>query len=137
MDFRQIIDSIYGGLTVWIPEFSLALAVAAFACSAVAALLAARTATRVQALRDRLAASPPGSMDSLSKRVESLTTMLDEQGTALAELAQKVKMQRVRTAANHVRESRSDGELPDPYREPDAWRDAVNSRLARARIGGP
>ena len=114
-------------------EFLLASGALAFALSVAAALFAARIAVRVRDLQEMLHQLPIGSTGLLAKRVESLDTKVEELGIALSELAQKVKMQRVRTAANHVREK--DDAMPDPYRDPDGWRRAMNERLSRAKIG--
>jgi hypothetical protein len=41
---------------------------------------------------------------------------------------------KVRSASSHA--TRSDNELPDPYRDPDGWRRAMNTRLAMNKVNG-
>lgn len=106
-------------------EFSIVLIAIGLAIWLTLALLVARIAARVRALEDRYALSSPSA-------IESLRTVQQEQADALAALANRVKMQRVRTAVNHVQEDR-DG-LPDPHKDPDAWRKAMNAKLALTRI---
>lgn len=106
-------------------------AVLAFVLSLVAAFFAARSAALARAALDRCTSLSSSAPASLTKRVDSLQEKLDEYGSALETVAQKVKMQRVRTAANHVRET----EGPNPHTQPDEWRAWMNDRLARARLG--
>lgn len=110
-------------------EFSLALAAAACLLAILACLCVARIAVRVRELQDVQAVSASSSPESLRLRVDSLTTQLEEVAVALGDLAQRVKMQKVRNAANHVRD-----EMPDPYRDPDGWRRAMNSKLSRGKV---
>jgi hypothetical protein len=49
-------------------------------------------------------------------------------------VANRVKMMKVRGAANHVREDRP-SETPDPYKNPDAWRLWMNNQMARGKVG--
>lgn len=51
---------------------------------------------------------------------------MDELETTLEVLANRVKMMRVRTAANHVKDQPTE---PDPYKDPEAWRKAMNLKL--------
>jgi len=80
----------------------------------------------VRAARDAAASlrAPPHLSES---RLKSLETSVAEQADALLEVANRVKMQRVRNAANHATGQPST--MPDPYRDPDGWRKAMNSRL--------
>jgi hypothetical protein len=108
--------------------FSLAWLVLLSLLSLVGLARLAQLVVTVSGLRDRLArceVSPNA----------SLTSRLDELESAVEVVANRVKMQRVRAAALHAT-SKSDRstELPDPYREPDAWRSAVNSQLARGKL---
>lgn len=73
-------------------------------------------------------------LESLDRRLhllESSTRSLQDSATSQAEtleqLANRVKMQRVRNAVNHAAR---DNDEPDPYRDPNAWRQAMNKRLA-------
>lgn len=101
------------------------LSVLGFFLSVLAATLAALSATRVRELLDELQRFPGSRLKSLE------TSLADTQG-ALEEVANRVKMMKVRNAANH---SDSRGALPDPYKDPDGWRKAMNSRLSAARLG--
>lgn len=119
---------------MWKPEFLLVLSALAFVLSLAAALFAARAASRVTELQDRLGRLSNSSSASLLKRVESAESKIEEVAVILGELAQKVKMMKVRNATHHVREGAAPGSEPDPYREPDRWRDWANDRLARAKL---
>ena len=121
--------------------FSFAMSVVVPALSVTGALFAALAVIRLRELLERVT-SCEQSLSDLSKLYSSssssaLSTRLSECEESLTVLANRVKMQRVRTAANHADESNrknADG-LPDPYKDPDAWRNAVNSRLARGKFG--
>jgi hypothetical protein len=78
----------------------------------------------VQELRDR----PESSQVS---RIKSLETSLAETNDALAAVANRVKMMRVRSAANHTAD-RDDS--PDPYKDPDRWRQSINKQIALGRL---
>lgn len=105
--------------------FSGALAATALVLSIIALRSAARAAAQAP---DSLAAR----LSSTESGMRSLRGALDETQSALEEVANRVKMQRVRTAANHVKEPSE----PDPYKNPEEWRKAMNSRLARQKLGG-
>lgn len=105
-------------------DFSFALSVAACFLSLLAAFSAVRTAVALRELQDRW----PHLSES---RLDSLETSLAEQADALQAVANRVKMQRVRNAANHVGTTTAE---PDPYKDPDAWRQAMNKRIAAQRI---
>lgn len=109
-------------------EFSIASSVIALVISIVATLVAARTASRVQALRDRFARLPVS-------RLESLATAQAELAETMEALANRVKMQRVRNAANHVPDL-AQSSVPDPHRDPDGWRKAMNAKLALGKLNG-
>jgi biopolymer transport protein ExbB/TolQ len=57
----------------------------------------------------------------------------NDQAEALTELANKLKMMRVRAS---TRASETTSDLPDPYRDPDGWRKAMTSKMAQAKVGG-
>jgi len=98
------------------------LSVVAFFLSLAGLLFSARSAIRVQELRDRLAVLP-------LSRLNSLETSLADTQDALAEVANRVKMMKVRNASSHVRGNNAD---PDPHTDPDAWRRVMNSKLSIA-----
>lgn len=96
------------------------LSVASFICCAAVVFWLVRLAIAVQELQ-RLRQL------SSASRMESLQTSLDETNAALEALANRVKMHRVRTALNHVKDPPAE---PDPYTDPDAWRRTMNKQLA-------
>lgn len=116
-------------------EFLLASSAIGFLLSMAAAFVSARTVVRVQALQDELVSWSKSSPASLISRVDSIDTKVEELGLTLSTLAQKYKMQKVRNAANHVAETGDAGAMPDPYRDADGWRKAMNAKIARAKVG--
>lgn len=109
-------------------EFSIALSATALVTSCGAILFLVRTVARVQALQDQFARLPVS-------RIESLATAQAELADTMEALANRVKMQRVRNAANHVPDQ-APSSIPDPHRDPDGWRKAMNAKLALARLNG-
>lgn len=109
---------------------------AGFFAALSAALSLACLTRAISAARDAKAATglPARALSSLTSRIESLEVSRDDQATAMTDLANRLKMIRVRSAANHA--SKPDGD-PDPYKEPERWRTVMNERLARSRVGGP
>lgn len=105
--------------------FFNALSVVACILSCGALYSAVRVVILVQAL---LAAKPPLS----ASRIASIETSLSETQDTLKDLANKVKMQRVRTAIHHDT-PQNDG--PDPYKDPDAWRKQMNRNLLGRKPG--
>lgn len=106
------------------PVFFNVLSVLGCFLSILAAISAAQSAIRVRELLDQLQVFP-------TSRLRLLETSLTETREGLEEVANRVKMMRVRNAANHTSEKSAD---PDPYRDPEAWRRAMNRKLAdRAR----
>lgn len=108
--------------------------IAGFVCALSAAvsihcLLRANYAAR---RAERAPASLQARLASAESRIESLLSSRDELTVALDALAQRVKMQRVRTAVDHATGPRG---LPDPYKNPDEWRAAVNSQFSRGKLG--
>ena len=98
---------------------SSALSVLAFFLSCGALFFSARSATAVRELQDRLHPLPLSRLSSLE------TSLADTQG-ALAEVVNRVKMMKVRNAANHVKR---ETEEPDPYKDPDLWRQMMNRKI--------
>lgn len=70
-----------------------------------------------------------------ASRIKSLTESHELTVDELKNLANRVKMQRVRSAADHATSSKSDGE-PDPIRDPDRWRAWMNKKIAMSRLNG-
>lgn len=108
-------------------DISSVLSATAFFLSIVATFCAARSVILARELREAVRCFPVS-------RLKSIETSLADTQDALTEVANRVKMQRVRSAANHVRQEREANTDPDPHREPDRWRDWMNSRLARAKL---
>lgn len=106
---------------------SFALIAVSFVLSLLALALAARAAKAVSELSAR-------SESWKASRVESLDARLTETEETLSQLANRVKMMRVRNSVNHTSDPKPNG-LPDPHRDPDGWRAAMNSRLARGKLG--
>jgi hypothetical protein len=106
--------------------FSIACIVASFLLSLLALKSAAGAAARLPDLQETR-------LRSIELRMESAAASLTETQEALQTVANKVKMMRVRAAATHTDEKPT-GE-PDPHREPDRWRDWMNTKIARKRVG--
>jgi biopolymer transport protein ExbB/TolQ len=84
----------FSGFPMWI-TFSFAL------LAIVACLLSIRAAVVAQNAA-RMMASQPAALRSLASKLQSTEQSLEETSEALKVLANRVKMQRVRTAANHT-----------------------------------
>lgn len=71
-----------------------------------------------------------------ASRINSLETSLRDTQDALEVVANRVKMQRVRTIATHATEttSRASGKNePDPHTDPEGWRTWMNAQLRKPR----
>jgi hypothetical protein len=103
-------------------------------CVLLASLCAVCAAVSVYsvAIAGQRQASLVRSTRSLESRVQSLETSSNEWTEELRLLANRVKMQRVRTAVAHT--DAQPGKLPDPYKDPDGWRNAMNKRLAASKL---
>jgi hypothetical protein len=62
-----------------------------------------------------------------------LRESLEATQVELERLTNRVKMQRVRNVTEHG--LKPTGDMPDPYREPNEWRAAMNRKLAQSRTG--
>ena len=131
MVFPQPIDSIYHKGSPCMSGFSIALPALCLLLSIVAAFFAARSARIAQDLRDRFERFKTQQMRSPSD-VGSLSARLDELESTMEVLANRVKMQKVRNAANHA--ERADAGLADPYKDPDRWRQQMNAQLSRDKF---
>lgn len=112
--------------------FSIALPAVCFLLSGAAALFAAKAVATVQDLRDLFERYRTQQTDSPSVS-GSLSARLDELESTVEVLANRVKMQRVRNAATHAEKETSRD--PDPYTDPDRWRQQMNARLTRDKFG--
>ena len=106
---------------MWSLIFSVSSALIASLSLAVA-VWSARTAIRVLVSQQ----APQRFNES---QLQSLRDSIAENADALSTLANKVKMMKVRAASNHS--EGSPGE-PDPYKEPDKWREQMQRKLGRA-----
>lgn len=104
---------------MWADSFNVWSVAICILCTLVAISAALRATLALESLHRKLR--------SVESQQRSMQTSLSEYSETLEGLAQRVKMQRVRNATNHIREKNSD---PDPYTSPDEWRKAINRRLA-------
>lgn len=92
------------------------------------ALAAAWNAHRAEAALSSLRAR----VRSCESHIESLRDSLDSTQTSLTSVANRLKMTKVRNAAEHVREDdgpkREPGE-PDSLKDPDGWRRWKNAQI--------
>lgn len=109
---------------MWLATFS-ALSVTVCIFSALATFWRAMTAARASESQARR-------LRSCESRVDSLKDSLESTQHALEIVANRLKMTRVRNAAEHVKGSSDE---PDPYKNPDEWRSMMNKRLAESRHG--
>ena len=77
-------------------------------------------------------ASERAKLRSYGSRIESLELSRDEAADLMLKMANSEKMKRVRAAQAHAVSPAGD---PDPYKQPDEWRKAMNLRLAEAKHG--
>jgi len=112
---------------LWTGTFFVLSVMACIACSAVS-LYAVRLATRAsESVRRRLS--------SCESRVELLEDSHREGLTLMADLANRLKMTRVRNANAHSAQSPDVSTDPDPYKDPEAWRKMMGRRMAEAKMG--
>lgn len=78
------------------------------------------------------AASLQKRLRSCESQIASMTTSQEELVQTVTDVANRVKMQRVRNIATHA--TGSPGE-PDPYKNPDEWRSMMTRKLALAKVG--
>jgi len=111
---------------MWLTFFSVstvAIACASLAISVFAALRAGRAL-----------ASPPQRLRSVESRLQSIEQLVEEHTQAMTDLANRLKMIKVRSATSHGSKT-SDG-LPDPYTDPDGWRKAMTAKIGMSRLNG-
>jgi len=111
---------------MWSATFSVSTAVVCVCC-AIIAVWSARNAARV-------AASPLAKLRSSESRIASLETSVSELTELQTELANRLKMMRVRNSTAGPRSSAET--IPDPHRDPDGWRKAMNLKIAQSRLQG-
>lgn len=109
---------------MWTTVFYALTATASVLCL-IGSIYVVRRATAAQAsLLKRLR--------SCESQNELLRISIEEMQHTVTEIANRVKMQTVRRAANHA--GGSSGE-PDPYRDPDGWRSMMSRKIALAKTG--
>lgn len=108
---------------MWI-VISSALSATLAVCCLIATFFVARRAARA-------AEWLPGKVASLESQLALQQRLTNDLAETLTELANRVKMQRVRNVVQHG----STTALPDPARDPEGWRKAMNRSLAERRIG--
>lgn len=110
--------------------FSIALPAICLLLSLAATFFAVKAVGAAQDLQDRFERFKTQQMRSPSES-GSLSARLDELESTVEVLANRVKMQKVRNAALHV--ERESG-LADPYKDPDRWRQQMNTQLSRDKF---
>lgn len=108
-------------------EFFYVAAAASWLFCLILAFLLARTAARVSEFEARVRSLNESPSESLSARLSEL-----EETVSL--LANRVKMMKVRNAVTHT--DKPNGAEPDPYRDPNGWRAAMNRRFAQGKLSG-
>jgi hypothetical protein len=99
------------------------------ALGSIGCLLAALSLAR----RAKVAAElPHQKVRSVESRLLLLERSLNDQQELLTELANKVKMTKLRNVVRHGSNGAAD---PDPYSQPDEWRKMMGKRLAEAKLG--
>ena len=111
---------------MWQGFFSVLSVSICILCAAVAIYSARRAIHASESLAPRVR--------FVESRLESLRASQEDAANTLVDLANRVKMQRVRTAVNHGNGKSDD---PDPYKDPDGWRKMMNSRIAANKFRSP
>lgn len=110
-------------------DFFSASSVALSICSVILASWSARSAKRV-------AESPPAKLRSIESRIASLEDSVSEWSQLTKDVANSVKMMKVRRMTAGPSSSGQPGDLPDPYKDPEGWRAAMNRRITAQRLNG-
>lgn len=84
----------------------------------------------------RVAELPRAKLRSIELRIESLENSVLEWSQTVTDLANSQKMTRVRAASKHASSDQTKDGMPDPYRDPDGWRKAMNKRIAMRGLNG-
>lgn len=106
------------------PDFSSVLSVLSCILASAALFSAVRTAIAVQELRAQLASSP-------LSRIASLETSHELMLETVTDLANRVKMMKVRNVLAHTDNAKA--KMPDAYRDPDGWRKAMNASILASK----
>lgn len=108
------------------PAIFCVLSAAVSILSALAAFSHAQRAARASAL-------PLEKALSVESRLLLVERSLNDASEVLTELANRVKMMKVRGSLRHIEDKPSE---PDPYKDPDGWRKMMNRRLAMNKLQG-
>jgi hypothetical protein len=103
-----------------------ALSAAIAAASCLGAFLSARRAAHDVEL-------PLVKLRSIESRTVLTERSLNDVSEVLTELSNRVKMMKVRGSLRHQDASPTE---PDPYKDPDGWRNMMNRKLAAAKLNG-
>jgi hypothetical protein len=76
---------------------------------------------------------PQAKLHFIESQLQLLQRSQNDQAEVLTELSNRVKMMKVRNSLRHGENSTG---LPDPYRDPDGWRKAMDKRIASTRFTG-
>jgi biopolymer transport protein ExbB/TolQ len=115
---------------VWALTFLVTFCVSTVAASAWSAIRSFRSARRA----DRAAESLREKLRFIESRIASLESSVSEWSQTTTDLANSLKMTRVRQAAKLA--SATVPEKPDPYKDPEGWRAWQNRNLPVFRAGG-
>lgn len=111
---------------MWLGFFSVLSASICILCAVVAFWHAQSAIRASESLAPRLR--------SIELQTQSLKDSQTDLATTLTDLANRVKMQRVRTVIAHGQGNAAE---PDPYKDPDGWRKMMNSRIAANKFRSP
>jgi len=111
---------------MWLTFFFVSTAAIACASLAISVFAAQRAA--------RALASPPLRLHSVESKLQSCELLVEEHTQAITDLTNRLKMMKVRSVSARI--GANDNAMPDPYREPDAWRKAMTARMTQNRING-
>jgi len=106
---------------MWLATFSALTAITSLCCFLGCLFVARNAAARSASLRKRI--------DSCESTVQSVTSSLREWQEVVADLANQIKMTKVRKALNHSGNGTRPGGEPDPKVDPEAWRTWKNAQL--------
>jgi len=111
---------------MWLLFFSVSAVAIACASLTISAIVARRAA--------RVSGLPQQRLRSVESKLQSLEQLVEDQTQAMTDMANRLKMIKVRSASSHG--SKSDNALPDPYTDPDGWRRAMTSKMALNKLNG-
>lgn len=104
------------------------------ALSAVLAILSLTLAIFAVRSARRAAGSSPAKLRSIESRIALLESSVSEWSQLTTDVANSVKMMKVRRATAGPSSSGRGDDLPDPYKDPDGWRSAMNRRIGQQRF---